>query len=70
MPWPALGLVLMRTMVAMMSDNFLVDIEYDPVYNTYMACYSNGVVIQLGATTYHDAVLEADTIEPYEYEGA
>jgi hypothetical protein len=51
-------------------DNFLVDIEHDPVYNTYMACYSNGVVVQLGATTYHDAVLEADTIEPYEYEGA
>jgi hypothetical protein len=51
-------------------DNFLVDIEYDPVYNTYMACYSNGVVIQLGATTYQDAVLEADSIEPYDYEGA
>ena len=51
-------------------DNFLVDIEYDPVYNSFMACYSNGVVIQLGATNYHDAVLEADTIEPYEYEGA
>lgn len=48
--------------------NFLVDIEYDPVYNTYSACYSNGVVIQLGASTYHDAVLEADTIEPYDYE--
>jgi len=51
-------------------DNFLVDIEYDPVYNIYLACYSNGVVIQLGAATYHDAVLEADSIEPYEYEGA
>ncbi len=50
-------------------DNFLVDIEYDPLYNSYLACYSNGQVIQLGATTYHDAVLEADTIEPYEYEG-
>lgn len=49
-------------------DNFLVDIEYDPVYNSYLACYSNGVVIQLGATTYHDAVLEADSIEPYDYE--
>lgn len=49
-------------------DNFLVDIEYDPVYNSYLACYSNGVVIQLGASTYHDAVLEADSIEPYDYE--
>ncbi len=51
-------------------DNFLVDIEYDPLYNSYLACYSNGVVIQLGATNYHDAVLEADSIEPYEYLGA
>lgn len=51
-------------------DNFLVDIEYDPVYNNFMACYSNGIVIQLAAGTYHDAVLEADSIEPYEYEGA
>jgi hypothetical protein len=51
-------------------DNFLVDIEYDVVYNSFMACYSNGVVIQLGANNYHDAVLEADTIEPYDYEGA
>jgi len=49
-------------------DNFLVDIEYDPVYNSYLACYSNGVVIQLGASTYHDAVLEADSIEPWDYE--
>lgn len=51
-------------------DNFLVDIEYDPLYNSYLACYSNGVVIQLGATTYHDAVLEADSLDPNEYEGA
>ena len=58
---------LMRTVDM---DNFLVDIELDPVYNTYMACYSNGIVIQLAASTYHDAVLEADSIEPYEYEGA
>ena len=51
-------------------DNFLIDIEYDPVYNSYLACYSNGTVIQLGANTYQDAVLEADTIEPYDYQGA
>ena len=51
-------------------DNFLVDIEYDSVYNNFMACYSNGIVIQLAASNYHDAVLEADSIEPYEYEGA
>ncbi len=48
-------------------ENFLVDIAYDPVYNCYMACYSNDVVIQLGASTYEDAVLEADMIEVYEY---
>lgn len=49
-------------------DNFLVDIEYDPLYNCYMACYSNGTVIQLAAGTYHDAVLEADMIETWEYD--
>lgn len=53
-----------------MSDNFLVDIRQDRLYNTYIACYSNGVEIELAATNYHDAVLEADSIEPYEYLGA
>lgn len=48
-------------------ENFLVDIEYDPVYDGYQACYSNGTVIQLAAHTYHDAVLETDLIDPYEY---
>lgn len=48
-------------------DNFLTAIEYDPVYCSYLACYADGTVIQLGATTYEDAVLEADMIEPYEY---
>ena len=47
--------------------NFLVDIEYDSVYNSYMACYSNGQVIQLAAGTYTDAVLEADLIDTWEY---
>jgi hypothetical protein len=51
-------------------DNFLVDIRQDRQYNTYIACYSNGVEIELAATTYHDAVLEADSIEPYDYQGA
>jgi len=59
-----------RLMRTVNMDNFLVDIEYDPVYNSYLACYSNGTVIQLGANTYQDAVLEADTIEPYDYQGA
>lgn len=48
--------------------NFLVDIEYDPLTGAYMACYANGTNILLGAITYHDAVLEADMIESYEYE--
>ena len=48
--------------------NFLIDIEYDPLFNCYMACYAEGQVIQLGATTYEDAVLEADMIDAYDYE--
>lgn len=48
-------------------NNFFTGIEYDPVYGSYLACYADGTVIQLGATTYQDAVLEADMIEPYEY---
>ena len=49
-------------------DNFLVTIEYDPVYNSYLACYANGAVVQLGSSTYQDAVLEADQLEAAEYE--
>ena len=48
--------------------NFLTNIEYDTVSGSYMACYADGQVIQLGAVTYEDAVLETDMIEPYEYE--
>jgi hypothetical protein len=48
-------------------DNFLVEISYDPVYNSYLACYADGQVIQLAAASYHDAVLEADSIEPEQY---
>lgn len=49
-------------------NNFLIGIEYDPLSEAYMACYADGQNILLGAATYHDAVLEADMIEPYEYE--
>lgn len=48
-------------------NNFFTGIEYDEVFGCYMACYADGTVIQLSADTYHDAVLEADMIEPYEY---
>lgn len=49
-------------------DNFLIDIEHDVVTGAYMACYANGQNILLGATNYHDAVLEADQLEVTEYE--
>ena len=48
--------------------NFLVGVEYDPVSGAYMACFLDGQNILLGATTYHDAVLEADMLEPEAYE--
>jgi hypothetical protein len=47
--------------------DFLIDIEYDPIGNSYNAVYSSGKVIQLGASTYQDAVLEADSINVQEY---
>ncbi len=49
-----------------MSD-FLIEIEYNPVSNNYSAIYSNGKVIELGASTYQDAVLEANLINIEEY---
>lgn len=49
-------------------DNFLIEIEYDPVTGGYVACYANGQNILLSAANYHDAVLEADQLEVAEYE--
>jgi hypothetical protein len=49
-------------------DNFLISVEYEPVSESYMACYSNGANILLGANTYHDAVLEADMLDVENYE--
>jgi hypothetical protein len=48
--------------------NFLIGVEYDPVSGAYMACFLDGQNILLGATEYHDAVLEADMLEPENYE--
>ena len=48
--------------------NFLVGIEYDVLSEAYMACYADGQAILLGATTYHDAVLEADMLDVENYE--
>ena len=47
-------------------DNFLISIEYDPQAGAYAASFLEGQVIQLAAGTYHDAVLEADAIDPQE----
>ena len=49
-------------------DNFLINVEYNEAYNGWTACYADGKIIELGAGTFEDAVLEADLIEPYEYQ--
>ena len=48
--------------------NFLISVDYDPVSGGYMASYFDGQNIMLGATTYQDAVLEDDMLEPENYE--
>jgi len=48
--------------------NFLISVDYDPVSGGYMASFFDGQTIILGATSYHDAVLEADMLEPENYE--
>jgi hypothetical protein len=48
--------------------NFLISVDYDPVSGGYMASFFEGQTILLNATNYHDAVLEADMLEPHEYE--
>jgi len=49
-------------------DTFLIDIQHDTVNGAYTACFSNGANVVLHATTYHDAVLEADMLVPADYE--
>jgi hypothetical protein len=48
--------------------NFLIGVERDPVSGAYMACFLDGQAILLSATEYHDAVLEADMMEPEMHE--
>ncbi len=43
--------------------NFLIGIDYDVISGAYMACFADGQNILLGATSYEDAVLEADMID-------
>jgi len=47
--------------------NFLIEVEYNPITGSYMACYASGQNILLSGNTYQDAVLEADLINPEEY---
>lgn len=48
--------------------NFLIGVEYNSADQSYVACFLGGEEIVLGATTYHDAVLEADLLQPENYE--
>jgi hypothetical protein len=48
--------------------NFLISVEQDEISGAYMANFLHGQTIVLGATTYQDAVLEADMLEPVDYE--
>jgi len=48
--------------------NFLVQVEYDPGTNNYYAQFADGDTVNLNATNYHDAVIEADQINPTNYE--
>lgn len=48
--------------------NFLISIDYDPVSGGFMASYFDGQSIMLAASTYQDAVLEADMLEPENFE--
>ena len=48
--------------------NFLIGVDYDVVSGAYVANFFEGQSILLGATNFHDAVLEADLLQPEEYE--
>jgi hypothetical protein len=48
--------------------NFLISVEQDEISGAYMANFLHGQTIVLSATTYQDAVLEADMLEPVNYE--
>jgi hypothetical protein len=48
--------------------NFLISVDHDPVSGSYTASFFNGQTIVLGATNYQDAVLEADMLEPENFE--
>ena len=58
--------VMVLVMAEIKVEDFLIGIEYDGSY--YVANYLSGKSIELDATSYQDAVLEADTLEIGEYE--
>jgi len=49
-------------------NNFVTSVDPDPVSGKYMACFRYGQVILLNADNYNDAVSEANTLEPEDYE--
>lgn len=48
--------------------NFLMSVDYDSVSGGYMACFRYGQVILLNSDNYTDALSEANTLEPEDYE--
>jgi len=45
-------------------DNFLIGVDYDMETATYSAMFADGGNVKLDATTYEDAMLEADLLLP------
>lgn len=48
--------------------NFLISVERDELSGAFVANFLHGQTVVLNATTYQDAVLEADMLEPVDYE--
>jgi hypothetical protein len=48
--------------------NFLISVDRNPITGEYIASFFEGQNILLKASNYHDAVLEADMLEPHQYE--
>lgn len=48
--------------------NFLISVDYDEASGAYLASFLHGQTVVLNATSYQDAVLEADMLEPVDYE--
>jgi len=44
--------------------NFIISVERDESTGSYTATFLHGQTIVLNATTYQDAILEADMLDP------